>query len=76
MKKALTLISTLGIFTTLTTGIIVSAPESAAAFCVHNLTGGPIAAYDSVDDARYRELQRLTPGVVDSIFWRKWMNPD
>lgn len=44
MKRALTLIPTLGIFTIFTTSILVSAPKSASAYCVHNLTGGDIRA--------------------------------
>lgn len=44
MKRVLTLIPIVGIFTT---GILVSVPKSASAYCVHNLTGGPIRGYDT-----------------------------
>lgn len=46
MKRALTLIPTLGSFTIFTTAILVSAPKSASAYCVHNLTGEVIASSD------------------------------
>jgi hypothetical protein len=46
MKRMLALISTVGIFTTFTTGILVSVPKSASAYCVHNLTGTTIRGWD------------------------------
>ena len=52
-------------FTIFTTGILVSAPKSASAFCVHNLTGAPIIG----DDVR-RTAER------DEHRWAKYLNPN
>ena len=47
MKKVLNgLIPTVGLLSILTTGFLVSAPEPASAYCVHNLTGETIRGYD------------------------------
>lgn len=75
MTKALTLISTLGIFTTLATGILVLAPESASALCVHNLTGGPIVARDGSIHSYAYNSSRLDPNTR-GVFWEHSMSPD
>lgn len=62
MKRALTLIPILGIFTT---GILVSVPKSASAYCVYNK-----AAF-SVDG---QDTRKGDKGFLNR-FWQKSLNP-
>jgi hypothetical protein len=70
MKKVLPLIPTVGIFTIFTAGILVSAPKSASAFCVHNLTGDYIRGDDSVRQGW------LTALAMSTKTWAKTLAPD
>ena len=57
MKRVLTLISTVGIYSILTTGIFVSVPKSVSAYCINNLTGGFIRHNIlNFDDTKYSDL--------------------
>ena len=46
MKKVLSIISSVSIFVSFTTSVWVYESKPASAFCVHNLTGGPIYGKD------------------------------
>jgi hypothetical protein len=67
MKRPLFLIPTVGIFTFFTTAIFVSAPKSASAYCVHNLTGSSIKGWDIRNEKDY---------FINPAYWKKTLGPD